>query len=202
LPDAISSMTPSRDFTLVAVTAGKNAKVFQLSDNKELASIAHPADVMSVNFSADKTRLITGSADSLARVWEIQTGRLLQTFSHAGAVRGVAFHPSQPLAVTASADKTAAVSSLAITRVAAITQKPLRAIIATPDSARLVVAGDDGVIRIVNAASGAEERKIDGTNPVYALALSKNAQVLAATGADKAVRLFTFADGKEVGNIK
>jgi WD40 repeat protein len=202
LPDAISSMTPSRDFTLVAVTAGKNAKVFQLSDNKELASIAHPADVVSVNFSADKTRLITGSADNLARVWEIQTGRLLQTFSHAGAVRSVALHPSQPLVISASADKTAVVNSLAITRVAALTQKPLRAIIATPDAARLIVAGDDGVIRIVNAANGAEERKIDGTFPVYALALSKNAQVLAATGADKVVRVLTFADGKEVGNIR
>lgn len=202
LPDSIAAMTPSRDFTAVAVAAGKTAKVFQLSDSKELASITHPAEVVSVNLSADKTRLITGAADNIARVWEIQTGRLLQTFSHAGAVRGVAFHPSQPLVITASADKTGVVSPFAMTRVAAVSPKPLRAIIATPDAARLIVSGDDGVIHIVNASSGAEERKIDGKDPVHALALSKNAQILAATGADKTVRVFTFNDGKEIGSIK
>ena len=36
------SLAASRDFTGVAVTAGKIAKVFQLSDSKELASIDAP----------------------------------------------------------------------------------------------------------------------------------------------------------------
>ena len=201
LPEPITSLAVSRDFAAFAVTAGKTAKAWQVADGKELASITHPADVVSVGFSNDRTRLITGSADNLARAWELATGRLLQTYAHAGAVRGVAMHPSQPLVITASADKTAAVSPMALTRVAAL-PKPLRAVVATPDSARVVVAGDDGVVHVVNAANATEERKIEGaTGPVYALALSKNGQVLAAAGADKTIRLVTFADGKEIGTI-
>jgi WD40 repeat protein len=110
-------------------------------------------------------------------------------------------HPSQPLVVTASADKTVSVQPLVLNRVAAL-PKPPRAILATPDSARVVVAGDDGAAHVINAANATEERKIEGpTGPTYALALSKNAQVLAAAGADKTVRLYTFNDGKEVGTI-
>jgi WD40 repeat protein len=202
LGDAISSLSVSRDFTLVGVTTGKTAKILQIGDGKELASIEHPADVVSINFSADKARLLTGAADNLARVWEIQNGRLLQTYAHSGAVRGVAFHPSQPLVVTASSDKTAAVQPFALTRAVPVSTKPLRAIVATPDSARLLVTGDDGIVHVFNAANGAEERKIEGASgPLYAIALSRNAQVLATCGADKAIRAYTFSDGKEVGKI-
>jgi WD40 repeat protein len=202
LPDPITGLTVSRDFAAVAVTAGKTAKAWQVADGKELVSIAHPAEVVSVGFSGDKTRLVTGAADNLARLWEIATGRLLQTFTHAGPVRGVALHPSQPLVVTASADKTAAVHPLALNRVAAVSSKPLRAMLATPDGARVIIAGDDGVVHVLNAANATEERKIEGaTGPLYALALSKNAQVLATAGADKTVRLYTFNDGKVVGTM-
>jgi WD40 repeat protein len=201
LPQPITSLSASRDFTALAVTAGKVAKVLQIADDKELVSIAHAAEVVSVGLNNDKTRLITGSVDNMARVWEIATGRLLQTFAHTGPVRGVGFHPGLPLVVTASADKTAAVHPLVFTRAAAF-PKPLRAIVATPDSARVVVAGDDGVVHVVNAGNATEERKIEGAaGPVYALALSKNGQVLATAGADKTIRLFAFNDGKEIGTI-
>jgi WD40 repeat protein len=202
LGEAISNLAVSRDFALVGVTSGKTAKVIQVGDGKEVASIAHPVDVVSINLSADKTRLITGGADNLARVWEVQTGRLLQIYSHAGAVRGVAFHPSQPLVVTASADKTAAVQPFALTRSTPVSTKPLRAIVMTPDSARLVITGDNGTVHIINAANSNEERKIEGASGAqYAIALSKNVQVLATAGADKTVRIYTFNDGKEIGKI-
>jgi WD40 repeat protein len=200
--EPITALAVSRDFSAFAVTAGKTAKVWQIADGKELASIAHPADVVSVGFSGDKSRLITGAADNLARVWEVATGRLVQTFAHTGAVRGVAMHPSQPLVMTASTDRTAAVHSLVLNRIVAASPKALRAILATPDSARVIVAGDDGVIRVFNAGNGTEERKIgEPTGAMYAIALSKNGQVFAAAGADKTIRLFTFNDGKEVGTI-
>jgi len=203
LPDAISSMAVTRDFAAVAVSAGKVAKAFQIAEGKELGAIAHPADVISVNFNgADATRLVTGSADNLARVWDLRAGRLMQSYSHGGAIRGVALHPSQPLVVTASADKTVTVHPIALTRTIPISAKPLRAIVATSDAARVIITGDDGVVRALSAATGAEERKFEGASgPVYAVAVSKNAQVMAAAGADKTIRVYTFGDGKEVGTI-
>src|SRR5262249_43596043 len=203
LADPVTSMTVTRDFTTVAASAGKVAKVWQLADGKELTSIAHQADVIAIGFSgADRSRIITGSADNLARVWEVSTGRLLQTFPHAGAVRGVALHPSQPLVVTASADKTAAVHPFALLRVVPASAKPLRALTATANGSHVVVAGDEGVVKAFNAGNGNEERKFEGAaGPVFAVAVSKNVQVLAAAGADKSVRVFTFNDGKLIGTI-
>jgi len=203
LPEPITSIAVTRDFAAVAVSAGKVARIYQVSDSKELGTITHPADVVAVNFSgADTTRLVTGATDNFARVWELQAGRLLQTFSHGGAVRGVAMHPSQPLIVTASADKTGTAYPLALTRAVPASAKPLHTVVATTDAARVIIGGDDSTVRVFNAASGAEERKFEGaTGPIYAVAVSKNIQVLAAAGADKTVRVYTFADGKEVAKI-
>jgi len=203
LPDAITSMSVTRDFGAVAVTAGKVAKAYQVSDGKELGAIAHPADVISVSFSgADRTRLITGATDNQARVWDLPTGRLLQSFAHGGAVRGVAIHPSQPLAITASSDKTATVHPIALTRVVPVSDKPLRAITVSSDATRVLLTGDGGLARAFNAANGSEERKFEGfTGAVRAIGMSKNVQVVAAAGADRTIRIYTFGDGKEVGTI-
>ena len=104
--------------------------------------------------------------------------------------------------MTASADKTAAVQPFALTRITAVSPKPLRAVTATANGSHVITAGDDGAIKAFNAGNGNEERKFEGfTGPVHAVAVSKNIQVLAAAGADKVVRLFTFADGKEAGTI-
>ena len=202
LPEPITAFGVSRDFAAVAAAAGKVAKAWQIADGKELASIPHPAIVTAVGFNADRTRLITGAADNLARVWDVKTGQLLQTYAHAGPVTGVAIHPSQPLVVTASADKTAAAHAFALTRVAAVSPKPLRAATATANGSHVVTAGDDGTVKAFNAGNGNEERKFEGfTGAVHAVAISKNVQLLAAAGADKVVRLLTFNDGKEVGTL-
>lgn len=202
LPEPIAALAVSRDFTAFAVASGKVAKAWQLADGKELVAIPHAAAVTAVGFNADKTRLITGSADSLARVWDVKTGHLLQTFAHAGPITGVASHPSQPLVVTTSADKTALVHPSALTRLVAVSPKPLRAVTVTANGSHVLTAGDDGAVKAFNAANGNEERKFEGaTGPVYAVAVSKNVQVFAAVGSDKIVRLYTFADGKEVGTI-
>src|SRR5262249_48540135 len=45
-------------------------------------------------------------------------------------------------------------------------------------------------------------RKVEAaTGPIYAIAVSKNIQALAAAGADRTVRIYTFGDGKEVAKI-
>lgn len=198
----VVALTATRDYLAFAVGTGKLAKVVQIADGKELASLAHPADVSSVQFSADKTRLITGSTDNIARVWEIATGRLLQFFTHTGAVRGVAIHPNRPVVITASADKTTVVHPYQFLRSAPGILGPVRALTVTPNGVSLLVAGDDKIVRSLNASNGAEERKYEGAEgPIFAVAMSRNGQFIAAAGADKIVRLYTANDGKLVGTV-
>lgn len=202
-PEAIVAMTVSRDFAAIAVVHGTTVRVLQESDSKELAKLVHPAPALSVAFSGDRTRVVTGCADNVARVWDVATGKMLQWFAHAGPVRAVGHHSSQPTVYTASADKTAIIQPLAITRhVSSPAMKPLRSISIAAGGAQLAVAGDDPVVRLINSSSGNEERKFEGAaGPVYSAVYSKNGQLLATGGQDKSIRLYTLNDAKEVGVI-
>lgn len=202
MADPVSTLTVSRDFALVAASAGKVVKVWQINDGKEIATINHPAEVNALSFSPEKTRLVTGANDNLARVWEIAGGRMLQTYGHAGAVRGVAYHPTQPLVVTASADKTVMSNPLVINRAIPASAQPLRAMTVTATGSHVITGGDDKNVKAWNATNGADERTFAGAEgPVYAIAVSKNVQLFAAAGADKKIRVYTFADGKLVSTI-
>ena len=65
---------------------------------------------MSVGFSRDGTRIVTGSLDKTAKVWDARTGTpLLDLKGHTGGVTGVSFSPDGTRIVTGSGDRTAKV---------------------------------------------------------------------------------------------
>ncbi len=68
----------------------------------------HTGHVLSVAFSPDGTRFVTGSADHTAVLWDIGTGDSLFTLSgHDGDVNSVAFSPDGTRILTGSEDHTA-----------------------------------------------------------------------------------------------
>src|SRR5262249_6831165 len=193
----------SGDYPEVGAAAGKIVTVWNAADGKEVFPLTPPAEVSSLSFNADKTRLVTGAADNLARVWDAATGKELQAYTHAGAVSGVAFHPAQPAVVTASADKTAVVQALSATRVIAASDAPLRAVAVSPLQTHVITAGDDKNAVLWNANTGAKERTFEGaTGALHAVAASKNGVLVATGGADATVRVYTYADGKLIGQFK
>jgi WD40 repeat protein len=203
LADPVSAVVFSRDYTQVGAAAGKVVKVWNLTDGKELLALTHPAAVSSLSFSADRTRLVTGAADNLARVWDTATGKELQAYAHAGPVSAVAFHPGQPAVITASADKAVVVHPLSATRVVAASGQPLRAVVATPDQTHVITAGDDRNAVLWNLSSGAKERTFEGaTGALRAVAVSRNGALVATGGADATVRVYTYADGKLIGQFR
>jgi WD40 repeat protein len=203
LPDTPTALALSRDGALVAAALGKQVKVWNSGDAKELQTLVHPAGVIALGFSPDHTRLVTGATDNLARVWDLAKGQELQAFSHGAAVHGVAFPLSRPnTIVTASADKTAVVHTINNARFVAASPSPIRCLTATPNGAHLLVAGDDKSVQLLNLNSGTIERRFLGaTGPVFATAISRNNNLVAAAGADKLVRLYTFNDGNLVGQF-
>ncbi len=78
-----------------------------------------------------------------------------------------------------------------------VTPKQLRSIAISPDNTRIVTAGDDGVIRVWDAASLKWIREIHGhTKPVYSVAFSADGTMLASASLDGTVRIWdgqTFA---------
>ena len=68
----------------------------------------HTGLVLSVAFSPDGTRVLTGSWDETAKLWDAETGQEIRTFrGHTREVHSVAFSPDGTRVLTGSSDDTA-----------------------------------------------------------------------------------------------
>ena len=86
LPDAVTAVAVSRDGVEVGAAAGSTVTIWKVADGKETATLRHPAEVASLWFSPDKTKIATAAADGFARVWDAATGKELESFPQTGAV--------------------------------------------------------------------------------------------------------------------
>jgi WD40 repeat protein len=192
----------SRDFTQVAAAVGKTVRVWNLADGKELANLPHPADVLSLSFNFDKTRLATGCADKMTRVWDLASGQELQFFPQEGAVRAVAFHNGNVAVLSAAGGKQVTIDSIAATRVVKAGDGPVQALAIAPNGAQILTAGADKQVSQWNSATGVKERSFaSGAAALTAVAVAKNNALIASAGADKVVHVFNVADGKEIKSV-
>jgi RNA polymerase sigma factor (sigma-70 family) len=139
----------------------------------------HAEDVAVFALSPDGKRLVT-AAGSTVVVWDVETGQERCRFeAHAGAVHGIAF---------------------------------------TPDGKAVVSDADDSVIRLWDAATGKELRRFEGhagvtetvgkfgeaitQNGVYSLAFTPDGKTLVSRGADRTIRVWEVATGKELRRIE
>jgi WD40 repeat protein len=77
--------------------------------------------------------------------------------------------------------------------------KKSEAVVVSPSGKYVVVADADGAVRMLDFATGKEERAFRGhTGPVTAVAISGDGRYVATAGSDKTARLFEAATGKEV----
>ncbi|HJZ54208.1 MAG TPA: hypothetical protein VKE74_04590, partial [Gemmataceae bacterium] len=82
----------------------------RLCDSSLLTLKGHTGMVYSASFSADGTRVVTGSYDRTARVWDAKTGTEVLTLQgHTGVVSSASFSVDGTRVVTGSWDKTARV---------------------------------------------------------------------------------------------
>ena len=67
----------------------------------------HLLQVLSVAYSPDGTRIISGSEDNTIKIWDANTGECLKTLEgHSGWVRSVAFSPDGTKIISGSFDDT------------------------------------------------------------------------------------------------
>ena len=91
LADPVSAVAFSKDYTQVGAAAGKTVKVWNAADGKEIVTLTHPAAVLAMAFSADKTRMVTGAADNMTRIWDLgrRQGASIVQAARPGPCRGV-----------------------------------------------------------------------------------------------------------------
>jgi len=190
----------TRDNTGVAAAFGKEVVLWSLADGKELAKLSQPADVLSLNFNTDKSRVLLGRADNLAVLVDVATGLPVQAYAHAAPVKGVIAFPNGPTVLTASNDKTVTISAITCTRVLPLgAGKP--GLVLSPQNERVYSVGPGKDVTGLNSTSGAKEKTFEAGADATAAAVSKDLQRVAVGGSDGSIRVYTTADAKLVGSF-
>jgi WD40 repeat protein len=200
LANAVSALTLSRDGTLLAGATGKDVLLWNAADGKEAGKLTQTADVLSLSFSADKTRLLIGRADNVAVLVDVKDGTVVQSFAHGGAVKGVLAHPSTPAVITASADKSVVITPISVTKAIPLGGKAA-SVHVSPDNQRVVTVGPGKACVTWLVGTGAKDKSFDTGGDATAAAFNKDGQRMAVAGADGSVKLYTVGDGKLIGSF-
>jgi WD40 repeat protein len=114
--------------------------------------------VISIAFSFDGTKALTGSCDTTARLWDIATGNSIATLQgHTGPIYVVAFSPDGTKALTGSWDHTACLWDVATGNLIATLQghtTPISSVAFSPDGTKAVTGSWDSTARLWDAATG------------------------------------------------
>ena len=133
-----------------------------------LIVIKTDADIFSVAFSPDGTRIVSGGKDSSVRVWDASTGAELNVLNgHCGAVGSVAFSTDGTRVISGSADSSVRVwdaSTGAQLNVLNGHIYGVSSVAFSSDSNHIVSGSFDKSVRVWDASTGAE-LKVLGRNP-------------------------------------
>jgi len=159
----------------------------------------HQNVILSLAFSADGRRLVSGSFDKTARIWDVTTGASLQTLSgHLDHIYAVAFSPDGHLAVTGSDSHSLKLWDSATGKQLADlpghTDK-VRSVVFTPDDRYLLSGSDDQTIRLWDGRTGAEIKVLARQDSkVNSLSVSVDgSKVLTGSGAGENYKNNIFA---------
>ena len=98
----------SSDGKMVAVIAGNNTYLFELSSGKVLFTLSgHTSTVTDVSFHTNTTVVASSSSDKTIKLWNTTTGKLIRTLSgHASGVNSIAFRANSDQLASGSSDRT------------------------------------------------------------------------------------------------
>src|SRR5262245_27640993 len=183
---------------LASGSADKAVKLWGVATRNEKATLEGHGDwVRSVAFSPDGKTLASGGNDHTVRLWDVPTGKERATLrGHKGGVTCVAFSPDGQALASNSFDGTVRVwdAAAGTEKLSVATRRLGYAMAFSPDGRSPVPGGGpwDPVAWPEWAALK------PGAKAVYGVAFPPDGKALAAACADRNVRLWDVAGGREV----
>jgi len=160
----------------------------------------HTGDVLSVAFSSDGTKLLTGSRDKTARLWDVGTGSQIRAFQgHEDSVDAVALSPDGTKVLTGSQDKTArlwdAETGQEIERFERHT-RGVSTVAFSPDGTAYLTGSTDGTVLLMRP--GREPASFPHSGMVSSVAFSPDGTKILTTSLDGTTRIWDLGDSAQV----
>jgi len=197
LAAAGQAVTISRDGNTVAAAAGKQVKIWTISDGKEATLPDLPSQVASLNFSPDRAKLAAGLEDGTVWICDLATAQPVQFLPSVGKVSAVLFHPNQPILLTVGSDRQVVRHPLLLQRYLQDANLIGAAFAVTSNGSQILTAGKTGEVAVWNT-NGTKEKSYAATAPVTAIAVSKNNQLVAVAHGEKPKITFFLANTGQV----
>jgi len=200
----ITNLVTSRDGKRLATSGLLNSRpavvVRDLESGSRITTLlGHAAPVRAMQFSADGTKLVTGSEDKTARVWDLTDAKFpeLARFQHSAAVTAVTLNADATIAVSGASDnslKSWAVADGAEANSFTGHTGPIIALDMLPDGTA-VSAGDTSV-RFWNLANGQQTRTDTAPAAVTAMSLSPDGTQLLVGSTNNSLAAHNPANGQ------
>jgi WD40 repeat protein len=169
--DAHSDTVYGIDFSadgkqIASAAADKFVKVFDVATKQFIRSFeGHTHHVMDVSWKSDRTTLASAGADNAIKVWNAETGEQARTIAtYTRQVTSLAYVGQQDIIVSSSGDKRVffhTASNGAPAREFKGSSDYVYRTATNTDGTIVVSGGEDGVVRVWNAADAAELAKFE-----------------------------------------
>lgn len=208
----------------VDVHAGKGLAAFgtkqnlilirSIKDGAEVRKLeGHAAPVNGVAFTADGTKLVSGSEDKTVRVWNLESGQVERQLAVPAPVRDLCLSHDGTQIITADEDNTVRLWPLAKPEtVPADGEKPTReikgfggpvtSVCLVPATTQILTGSMDGNARVQNLADGAQVKAFNAGGPVLSVAIKPDGQTVATVANNNVARLFNMANNQQIAELR
>lgn len=195
-------------FCLATLLVAATALAGEQEVNPEARTLAgHAKSVVSVAFSRDGKKLVSGGRDDVIHVWDVATGQLEKTLTdHREASKGkadvysLAFSHDGKLMVSGSADTTIILwnaNTFAPIRTLRGHTAAVREVAFSPDDKSLASAAEDNTVRLWDTATGLLKVTCTGhTKRVKDVGYFPDGKTIVSAASDGTIRLWDAASGE------
>lgn len=170
----------------------------------------HGGPVLGVAFTADGSKLVSGSADKKFAVWTVADGKLVGTMVETPApVQAVAFAAQDQQVATGGADNIIRTWPLPGGEAPKPLKElkghggPINSLANHPtNAAQLISASQDGTVRTWDVNGGNQVQQLNHGAPVTRVAVRPDGQRIVSSAANNTARLWNAANGQQVAEVK